>query len=53
MSKIIVNIILIEDIAGWIKYFQNLGTIDRTCSFQVRRLSDKTNFTLDRIIMEV
>ena len=36
-----------------IKYFQNLGTIDRTCSFQVRRLSDKTNFTLDRIIMEV
>lgn len=36
-----------------IKYFQNLGIIDRTCHFQVRRLSDKTNFTLDRIIMEV
>ena len=36
-----------------IKYFQNLGIIDRTCLFQVRRLSDKTNFTLDRIIMEV
>ena len=36
-----------------IKYFQNLGIIDRTCNFQVRRLSDKTSFTLDRIIMEV
>lgn len=36
-----------------IKYFQNLGIIDRTCNFQVRRLSDKTNFTLDRIILEV
>ena len=36
-----------------IKYFQNLGIIDRTCNFQVRRLSDKTNFTVDRIIFEV
>ena len=36
-----------------IKYFQNLGIIDRTCKFQVRRLSDKTNFTIDRIIFEV
>lgn len=36
-----------------IKYFQNLGIIDRTCVFQVRRLSDKTNFTQDRIIFEV
>ena len=36
-----------------IKYFQNLGIIERTCNFQVRRLSDKTNFTLDRIIFEV
>ena len=36
-----------------IKYFQNLGIIDRTCNFQVRRLSDKTNFTIDRIIFEV
>lgn len=36
-----------------IKYFQNLGIIDRTCNFQVRRLSNKTNFTLDRIILEV
>ena len=34
-----------------IKYFQNLGVIDRTCNFQVRRLSNKTNFTLDRIIV--
>ena len=36
-----------------IKYFQNLGIIDGTCNFQVRRLSDKTNFTVDRIIFEV
>lgn len=36
-----------------IKYFQNLGIIDKTCIFQVRRLSDKTNFTVDRIIFEV
>ena len=36
-----------------IKYYQNLGIIDRTCNFQVRRLSDKTNFTIDRIIFEV
>lgn len=36
-----------------IKYFQNLGIIDRTCNFQVRRLSDKTNFTVDRMIFKV
>ena len=36
-----------------IKYFQNLGITDRTCNFQVRRLSGKTNFTVDRIIFEV
>ena len=36
-----------------IKYFQNLGIIDKTCNFQVRRLSNKTNFMLDRIIFEV
>lgn len=36
-----------------IKYYQNLGIIDRTCNFQVRRLSDKTNFTEDRIIFKV
>lgn len=35
-----------------IKYFQNLGIIDRTCNFKVRRLSDKTKFTVDRIIFE-
>ncbi len=33
-----------------IKYFQNLEVIDRTCNFQVQRLSDKTNFTLNKII---
>lgn len=36
-----------------IKYFQNLGIIDKTCNFQVRRLSNKTNFTVDRIIVGV
>lgn len=36
-----------------IKYFQNLGIVDRTCNFQVRRLSDKTKFTVDKIIFEV
>ena len=36
-----------------IKYFQNLGVIDRTCNFLVRRLSNKTNFTLDRIIPDI
>lgn len=36
-----------------IKYFQNLGIVNRTCNFQVRRLSDKTKFTVDRIIFEV
>ena len=35
-----------------IKYFQNLGIIDRSCNFQVRRLSYKTNFTENRIIFE-
>lgn len=34
-----------------IKYFQNLGVIDKTCNFHVRRLSNKTNFTVDRIII--
>ena len=33
-----------------IKYFQNLGIIDKTCNFQVRRLSDKNNFFMDRIV---
>ena len=34
-----------------IKYYQNLGVIDKTCDFQVRRLSDKTDFTIDKIIL--
>lgn len=33
-----------------IKYFQNQGVIDRKCIFQVRRLSEKTKFSADRII---
>ena len=35
-----------------IKYYQNLGIIDRTCIFQVRRLSDKTRFIDNQIIFE-
>jgi hypothetical protein len=35
-----------------IKYFQNLGIIDRTCNFQVRRLTDKNKFSVNRIIFE-
>ena len=35
-----------------IKYFQNLGIIDRSCNFQVRRLSDKNKFSINRIIFE-
>lgn len=33
-----------------IKYYQNLGIIDRKCIFQVRRLSDKNKFCINRII---
>ena len=33
-----------------IKYYQNLGIIDRKCVFQVRRLSNKNQFHLNRII---
>lgn len=33
-----------------IKYYQNLGIIDRKCVFQVRRLSDKNKFYMNRII---
>ena len=36
-----------------IKYFQNLGIIDRTCNFQVKRLTDKNKFSINRIIFEV
>ena len=35
-----------------IKYFQNLGLIDKSCNFQVRRLSDKNRFSINRIIFE-
>lgn len=33
-----------------IKYYQNLGIIDGKCIFQVRRLSDKNKFCINRII---
>ena len=36
-----------------IKYFQNLGIIERTCNFQVKRLTDKNQFSINRIIFEV
>ena len=36
-----------------IKYFQNLGIIERTCNFQVKRLTDKNKFSINRIIFEV
>ena len=32
-----------------IKYFQNLGIIERTCNFQVKRLTDKNQFSINRI----
>ena len=35
-----------------IKYYQNLGVIDRKCIFQVKRLTDKNKFYIDRIIFE-
>ena len=35
-----------------IKYYQNLGIIDRKCVFQVRRLTDKNKFYMNRIIFE-
>ena len=36
-----------------IKYFQNLGLIKKTCNFQVKRLTDKNQFSISRIIFEV
>lgn len=36
-----------------IKYFQNLGIIERKCVFQVKRLTDKNKFSINRIIFEV
>ena len=32
-----------------IKYFQNLGIIERKCTFQVKRLTDKNKFSINRI----
>ncbi len=34
-----------------IKYFQNQGVIDKKCVFQVKRLTSKTKFSIDRIII--
>ena len=36
-----------------IKYYQNLGIIEKTCNFQVKRLTDKNKFSINRIIFEV
>ena len=36
-----------------IKYYQNLGIIEKTCNFQVKRLTDKNKFNINRIIFEV
>ena len=36
-----------------IKYYQNLGVIEKTCNFQVKRLTDKNKFSINRIIFEV
>ena len=35
-----------------IKYFQELGFIKPTCNFQVRRLTSKNEFSINRIIFE-
>ncbi len=32
-----------------IKYFQNIGIIEKTCNFQVKRLTDKNQFSINRI----
>lgn len=34
-----------------IKYFQNRGVIDKKCIFQVKRLTAKTNFSLNNLII--
>ena len=36
-----------------IKYFQNIGIIERKCVFQVKKLTDKNKFNINRIIFEV
>lgn len=35
-----------------IKYFQNLGVIGKKCVFQVKRLTDKNKFSINRIVFE-
>ncbi len=35
-----------------IRYFQNLGVIDKKCIFQVKRLTSKNEFSINRIIFE-
>ncbi len=35
-----------------IKYFQNIGVIDKTCEFQVKRLTDKNKFDINRIVFD-
>lgn len=35
-----------------IKYYQSLGVIDRKCVFQVKRLTDKNKFYIDKFIFE-
>lgn len=36
-----------------VKYYQNLGIIEKTCNFQVKRLTVKNQFSINRIIFEV
>ena len=36
-----------------IKYYQNIGVIEKMCNFQVKRLTDKNQFSINRIIFEV
>ena len=36
-----------------IKYYQKLGVIEKTCNFQVKRLTDKNKFSINRINFEV
>ena len=36
-----------------IKYYQNLGIIEKTCNFQVKRLTNKNKFNINRITFEV
>ena len=33
-----------------LKYYQNLGIISKKCVFQVKRITDKNNFDINRIV---